>query len=218
MEVRNKSMKRILSIILAVLLVSSFAACGENAKAEEKGTETAAEKQNEAGEPGSEMPDPAAHSDILVAYFSATGTTKGVAEKIASVTGGDLYEILPAEPYSDDDLNYNDSSSRATKEQNDKAFRPEIGSEEISLDGYTTLYLGFPIWWGEEPRIMDAFVEKYSFEGITVIPFCTSGSSGIGSSGSNMEALAGSGTWLEGERFGGSVSKEDLQSWIAGLK
>ena len=93
-----------------------------------------------------------------------------------------------------------------------------IGSESISLDGYSTIYIGYPIWWGEEPRIMDTFAEKYSFEGITVIPFCTSSSSGIGRSGPNMEALAGSGTWLEGKRFGSSVSEEDLQSWIESLK
>ncbi len=158
------------------------------------------------------------HSDVLVAYFSATGTTKGVAERIAAVTGGDLYEILAAEPYTDDDLNYNDRSSRSTSEQNDKNARPEIGSEDISLEGYTTIYLGFPIWWGEEPRILDTFVEKYSFEGITVIPFCTSGGSGIGRSGPNMEALAGTGTWLEGKRFSGNVPEADLQSWIDGLK
>lgn len=99
--------------------------------------------------------------DVLVAYFSATGTTKGVAERIASVTNADIYEILAAQPYTDDDLNYNDSNSRSTKEQNDKSVRPEIGSEDISLEGYTTIYLGFPIWWGEEPRILDTFVEKY---------------------------------------------------------
>ncbi len=162
--------------------------------------------------------DASAHSDVLVAYFSATGTTKGVAEKIAAVTGGDLYEILAAEPYTDEDLNYNDSSSRSTAEQNDKNARPEIGSEDISLEGYTAIYLGFPIWWGEEPRILDSFVEKYSFEGITVIPFCTSGGSGIGRSGPNMEALAGTGTWLEGARFDGNVSEGELQSWIAGLQ
>ena len=161
---------------------------------------------------------PAAHSNVLVVFFSATGTTRGVAGRIASVTGGDLYEILAAEPYTSDDLNYNDQSSRTTKEQNDKSVRPEIGSEELSLEGYTTVYLGFPIWWGEEPRILDTFAEKYSFEGITVIPFCTSGGSGIGRSGSNMEALAGSGTWLEGRRFDGDVSEEELRSWIESLK
>ena len=189
-------------------------------------TEPAAEATSAqtATEPAAEAPaaepesDAAAHSDVLVAYFSATGTTKGVAEKIASITGGDLYEILAAQPYTEDDLNYNNDSSRSTTEQNDKNVRPEIGSEDISLEGYKTIYLGFPIWWGEEPRILDTFVEKYSFDGITVIPFCTSGGSGIGRSGPNMEALAGSGTWLEGERFSGSVSEADLQSWIDGLK
>ena len=188
--------------------------------ASETETEAApSETEAEAGtETEAEAPAPAGHSEVLVAYFSATGTTKGVAEKIASVTGGDLYEILAAAPYTAEDLNYNDSSSRSTKEQDDKSARPEIGSEEISLEGYTTIYLGFPIWWGEEPRIMDTFVEKYSFEGIRVIPFCTSASSGIGRSGPNMEELAGSGTWLDGKRFGGSESEEELQSWIEGMK
>ena len=177
---------------------------------------SAAEKAPETEAPAAETPATETHSDVLVAFFSATGTTKGVAERIASVTGGDLYEILAAEPYTSDDLNYNDSSSRSTKEQNDKNVRPEIGSEDISLEGYTTIYLGFPIWWGEEPRILDTFVEKYSFDGITVIPFCTSGGSGIGRSGPNMEALAGTGTWLDGQRFDGNVSEADLQSWIQG--
>ena len=198
-------------VFMAVLLLPALAAFGSSAQTETKETQTA-------GETESESPAPGAHSDVLVAYFSATGTTKGVAEKIASVTGGDLYEILAEDPYTAEDLNYNDSSSRSTKEQNDKDVRPEIGSEDLSLEGYTTIYLGFPIWWGEEPRILDTFVEKYSFEGITVIPFCTSGGSGIGRSGPNMEALAGSGTWLEGERFSASVSEADLQSWIDELK
>ena len=195
-------MKRMKLIMSAVLLSVSLAFAGNTAAAETE----------------SEAPVPEAHADVLVAYFSATGTTKGVAEKIASVTGGDLYEILAAEPYTEEDLNYSDSSSRATTEQNDKSVRPEIGSEDIELEGYTTLYLGFPIWWGEEPRILDTFVEKYSFDGITVIPFCTSGSSGIGSSGKNMETLAGSGTWLEGQRFGGNVSEEEIRSWIEGIE
>ena len=189
----------------------------DNSTASEETADTAATDTDSVNESTS-AEDTSDHSDILVAYFSATGTTKGVAERIAAVTGGDLYEILAADPYTTDDLNYNDSSSRSTSEQNDKNARPEIGSEDISLEGYTTVYLGFPIWWGEEPRILDTFVEKYSFEGITVIPFCTSGGSGIGRSGPNMEALAGSGTWLEGKRFSGNVSEADLQSWIDGLK
>ena len=160
----------------------------------------------------------AAHKEVLVVYFSATGTTKGVAEKIAKITDADLYEIIPAEPYSSADLNYSDRNSRSTKEQNDKSARPAIGSDPIDLSGYKTIYIGFPIWWGEEPRIMDTFVESCDFTGIALIPFCTSASSGIGRSGPNMEALAGTGTWLDGRRFSGSVSESDLRSWIEGLK
>ena len=187
---------------------------GENGSSESTGTP---EASGEAGTvPSSGNAED--QSRTLVVYFSATGTTKGVAEKIAALTGGDLYEIVPAEPYSNADLNWNDRSSRSTREQNDKSARPGIGSEPIDLTGYTTIYIGFPIWWGEEPRIMDTFVESYRFDGMTMIPFCTSSSSGIGRSGPNMEALAGSGTWLDGKRFGGNVSQADLQSWIDGLR
>ena len=239
-------MKRIVPLILAIFLLALTAGCGSSAKtgtagrsadtkartetagstsakpetSPEQSAGTAAAASEETASSGTQAQTfpPAAHSDVLIAYFSATGTTKGVAEKIASVTGGDLYEILAAEPYSAADLNYNDRNSRSTKEQNDKSARPGIGSGELSLEGYKTVYLGFPIWWGEEPRILDTFVEKYGFEGITVIPFCTSASSGIGRSGRNMESLAGSGTWLEGKRFGGNVSEDELRSWIEGLK
>ena len=190
-------MKRMKLIMSAVLLSVSLAFAGNTAAAETE----------------SEAPVPEAHSEVLVAYFSATGTTKGVAEKIASVTGGDLYEILAAEPYTEEDLNYSDSSSRATTEQNDKSVRPEIGSEDIELEGYTTLYLGFPIWWGEEPRIMDTFVESYDLSGKTMIPFCTSGGSGIGSGGDNLKANAGSGNWLEGARLS---SSSDIEGWVNG--
>ncbi|MCR5448567.1 MAG: flavodoxin [Solobacterium sp.] len=212
-------MKKIFSIMMTTLLLTSLTACSNGSQAEtdaheepEVQTETTAPAETEA------PAETASHPDVLVVFFSATGTTKGVAERIASITGGDLYEILAAEPYTAEDLNYNDNSSRTTKEQNDKDVRPEIASEDISLEGYTTVYLGFPIWWGEEPRILDTFVEKYSFDGITVIPFCTSGSSGIGRSGTNLEENAGSGTWLEGRRFSGNVSEADLQTWIDSLK
>lgn len=125
-------------------------------------------------------------TDVLVVYFSATGTTKGVAEKLADVTGADIYEIMPSESYTEADLNWHDSDSRTTHEQDDKSVRPGIVSDKLSLDGYTTIYVGYPIWWGEEPRIIDTFVESYDFAGKTMIPFCTSGGSGIGSSGNNL--------------------------------
>ena len=219
-----KTIKRLLAIPMVFTMALSLASCGSNTK-DESAEAPAADEQNvpeetaetAAEETASVTEETTDEEKVLVAYFSATGTTKGVAEKIASVTGADLYEIQAAEPYTEADLNYNDSSTRATVEQNDKNVRPVIGSADVSMQDYTMVYLGFPIWWGEEPRILDTFVEKYSFEGITVIPFCTSGSSPIGRSGSNMEALAGSGTWLEGRRFSGDVSEEDLKSWIESL-
>lgn len=156
-----------------------------------------------------------AKKDTLVAYFSATGTTKSVAEKIAVLTGADQYEILPAEPYSKADLNYSDSQSRATSEMNNPDSRPQISSDPLSLEGYTTLYLGYPIWWGDAPRIMSTFVETHDFNGITIIPFCTSGGSGIGQSSDHLAKQAGRGTWLPGQRFSGSTSDDEITSWLA---
>ena len=154
----------------------------------------------------------------LVAVFSASGVTKRVGEEIARVSSGDFFEIVPAEKYTNADLNYMNSRSRSSVEMNDPSARPAIAGRVSDMDSYDTVIIGFPIWWGEEPRIMDTFVESYDFDGITMIPFCTSSSSGIGMSGKNLEANAGSGNWLDGERFGGSVSEEELQAWIDGLQ
>ena len=149
----------------------------------------------------------------LVVYFSATGTTRGVAEKIAALTDSELVEIVPAQPYTTEDLNYNDRTTRATVEQNTPDVRPEIANE-ISLEGYTTVYLGYPIWWGQAPRILSTFVEGHDFTGITVIPFCTSGGSGAGRTGETLGEQAGSGTFLSSTRFSAGVSESDLQKWI----
>ncbi len=240
-------MKKKISVLAAVLLAFGLAACGNNAaqvtndttqtiqaeSAKETDTsnnpeETQQAVTNEAasntndeivGDISSEVTEsPEENGGTLVVYFSATGTTKGVAEKIAGITGADTYEIKAAQEYTDADLNWNDSSSRSTKEQNDSSARPEIGSDAVSLDGYTTIYIGYPIWWGEEPRIMDTFVESYSFDGITMIPFCTSSSSGIGRSGQNLADNAGTGTWLDGKRFGSGASEDEIRSWIEGLQ
>lgn len=210
-------MKRILSIIMVAFMLAALTACSSSSQTGEMRTQEGTAQDTEA-EPKSETPVPAAHSDVLVVYFSATGTTKGVAERIANVTGGDLYEILAAQPYSDEDLNYHDADSRTTHEQNEPDSRPEIGSEDVSFEGYKTIYLGYPIWHGQAPRIMSTFVEKYGFEDITVIPFCTSGSSGIGQSAVTLEGQAGSGRWLSGERFGGNVTEDELESWISDIK
>ena len=222
---KRASLIKLFAVLLMVVFLFTFAACGgsktetqpqtepqstssETKSPEAKQAETAAENEQAASEPA------ANGSKTLVVYFSATGTTKGVAEQIASAANADTYQILAAQEYTADDLNWNDQNSRTTIEQNDKSVRPAIGSETISLDGYTTVFIGYPIWWGEEPRIMDTFVESYDFSGKTVIPFCTSGGSGIGASGTNLAANAGSGNWLEGERLSGS---SDIAGWIAGL-
>ena len=147
-------------------------------------------------------------------YFSATGTTKGVAERIASVTNADIFELIPAESYSDADLDWNDKNSRTTIEMNDQKARPAIANDTVNLDSYTTVYIGYPIWWGDAPRIMSTFVEAHDFDGKTVIPFCTSGSSPIGRSGENLAAQAGSGNWLAGCRLDYGISDDDLTDWI----
>lgn len=174
--------------------------------------EAAAAAPAEADETAAE-PALVQENKVLVVCFSATGTTRGVAEKIAALTGAELIDLLPAQPYTTEDLNYNDRTTRATVEQNTPDVRPEIANE-ISLDGCTTLYLGYPIWWGQAPRIMSTFVESHDFTGITVIPFCTSGSSGAGRTGETLGEQAGTGTFLSSTRFSGSVSEADLQQWI----
>lgn len=157
--------------------------------------------------------EPTQENKSLVIVFSCTGTTRGVAEKIAALTGAELVDLVPAQPYTAEDLNYNDRSTRATVEQNTPEARPEIASD-ISLDGVTTLYLGYPIWWGQAPRIMSTFVESHDFTGITVVPFCTSGGSGAGRTGETLGEQAGTGTFLTSTRFSSGVSDSELQSWI----
>ncbi|MBQ9357972.1 MAG: flavodoxin [Abditibacteriota bacterium] len=206
-------MIRILTVI-SVLLLFALTVCGCNGKAET--AKTGGPAQNAPSAAGADASKQ--EKDVLVVYFSATGTTKGVAEKIAKITGGDLREIKPAKEYTGGDLDWNDPQSRSTKEQNDPSARPEIGGEPVSLNGYSVVYVGYPIWFGQEPRIMDTFAESCSFDGVAVIPFCTSGSSGIGKSGKNLAKTAGSGNWLDGKRFGAGASEQEIRSWIDGLQ
>ena len=218
-------MKKTITIItLITMLVMIFAACGQTPSNtnEENNHETVAPTNAAGPTDETEPDDPTAadltqpagsEKDVLVVVFSATGTTKAVAERIAAYTGGDLYEIKAAQEYTDADLNWHNSGSRTTIEQNDKSARPEIGSEDIDLSGYQTVFIGYPIWWGEEPRILDTFVEKYNFTGITCIPFCTSGGSGVGRSDKNLADNAGSGNWESGKLLN-RVSDADLQSWV----
>ena len=207
-------MKRLIALLAVIALTLTFVACSSNSSetaANDKETALQADETKE----NTPAKDDAESGKSLVVYFSETGNTKGIAEKIAAVTDADTYEILAAQPYSDDDLDYSNDDSRATKEQNDKTIRPEIGSEKLNLSAYDTIYLGYPIWWGQAPRIMDTFVESYDFTGKTVIPFCTSGSSDIGTTGDDLGANAGSGNWLQGKRFAGGTSQADVEEWLA---
>ena len=181
----------------------------------------AAESTDDTSETAEDTVDPEtsgkAGKDTIVIYFSATGTTKGVAERIASVADADIFELIPAEPYSDADLDWHDEKSRTTVEMNDSDVRPAISNDTVDLSGYSTVYIGYPIWWGDAPRMMSTFVEAHDFDGKTVIPFCTSGSSPIGRSGSNLASQAGSGNWLSGGRLESSISEEELKDWINSL-
>ena len=192
---------------ITLLIFVTLTACGSTGKSETPQAPDKSTKTETANEPSG------TDEKALVVYFSATGTTKGVAEKIASLTGADLKEIVPAQPYTDEDLDYNNADSRASEEQDSSDARPEI-AEDISLDGYTTVYLGYPIWFGQAPRIISTFVEGHDFTDITVIPFCTSGSSDIGQSDDTLADQAGSGNWVQGRRFSGSTTEEELQEWI----
>ena len=153
-------------------------------------------------------------NDTLVIYFSRTGNTEKIAEYLIELTDADSYVIEAAVPYTDDDIKYQDDNCRANKEQNDKTVRPEIANPIGSIDSYDTIFLGYPIWWGQEPRIIDTFLESYDFSEKTVIPFCTSGSSGIATSGKNIADLVPIGNQLEGKRFPASATKDDVKEWV----
>lgn len=150
---------------------------------------------------------------ILVAYFSATGNTKSVATTLATAIGADLFEIIPEQPYTPDDLNWQNDNSRSSVEMGDKSSRPAIASKIDDMSQYKIVFIGSPIWWGREPSIIDTFIESYDFAGKTVIPFVTSGSSDIGEYGANLQALAPEAKVLGGKRFSTNVSAQELKNW-----
>lgn len=218
-------MKKSAAILLALLMTISLAACGGTDQSSERtGQDTEQNENNSSGETSAQKDtadDPeSAGTDgekTLVAYFSATNTTEGVAEQIADGVGADLYEIVPEEPYTDADLDYNDDNSRTTIEMNDPSARPAISGSVENMDEYGIIFLGYPIWWGEAPRIMSTFMESYDFSGKTIVPFCTSGGSGIGSSAEKLAELTDGAQWVEGERFSGSASRDEIIEWVNGL-
>ena len=155
-------------------------------------------------------------AQTLVAYFSASGTTARVARGLAAAVGADLFEIAPAVPYTRADLNWNNSSSRSSIEMNDEACRPAISSEVSDMGKYDTVFIGFPVWWYVEPRIIDTFLEGYDFSGKTIVPFATSGGSGLGRAPQRMQALVPSASVHGGGLLNGRPSKAELAKWAEG--
>jgi len=212
-------MKRITTVLMTLILLLCFTACG-NQQVEDhtppKDGENSEMSQDQNTE-GSEQPKPDLDDRILVAYFSCTNTTEGVAKIIAAETGGTLYEIIAADPYTEDDLKYY-TNGRADKEQEDPSCRPAISGSVKDMSSYHTVFIGYPIWHGQAPRIISTFLESYDLAGKNVIPFCTSHSSGIGSSDTDLHSLASGANWMDGKRFSGSASKAEVTEWIEGLK
>ena len=238
-------MKRAFFLLLSLLMAFSLTACGGNgnsssSQASSSAPESSAvESTSSASEPSSspeseassEAPsssevsseasaeDTNSGSSVLVVYYSATGNTAQAAQYIADATGGDLFELEPVEPYTDDDLNWTDDNSRVSQEHADESLRDvELVADTVdNWDQYDTVFIGYPIWWGIAAWPVDGFVEVNDFTGKTVIPFCTSSSSGLGESGQLLADMAGTGEWQEGQRFSSGVSQEDVESWIAEL-
>lgn len=150
----------------------------------------------------------------LVAYFSASGVTAKLAERLAEAVGADLFEIAPETPYTKADLNWMNKNSRSTVEMNDRACRPPM-AKAPDVSDYDVIFVGFPVWWYREPSIIDTFMESADFTGKTIVPFCTSGGSGLGDSARNMQALAKGAVVEEGKRFAGRTSADELKNWAA---
>lgn len=211
-------MRKWIVLLVGILLTVGLFGCGNlsekksttNTNEKNKTVETSTEKATDTEQSGAKK--------SVVVYFSRTNHTEKVATYIAEITGADRYEIEAKDPYTDEDIDYNNSSSRANREQKDDMARPEIGSKDIDLSAYDTIYLGYPIWWGEAPKIMYTFVEKYDLSGKTIAPFCTSASSGVGSSATNLAKSAPQAKWLSGKRFSASASKSEAETWLKGIK
>ncbi len=224
-------MKKLTALFLGVILTGSLAACGSTDSASASSSaETSASAPTESS--SSETEEPAAAESetseaeaqpetgkTLVVYYSATGHTERVAEDIADAAGADLFEIVPTEIYTDEDLNWNNSDSRVSREHDDESLRDVLltNTEVENWDSYDTVFIGYPIWWGIAAWPVNGFVKANDFTGKTVIPFATSSSSGMGQSGSLLADMAGTGDWQEGQRFSSGVSTSDVQDWVSSL-
>lgn len=218
-------MKKLTALLLSVVLVLSLAACGSANKPASSTTQPETSAPTEQSESSSTAPaesEPETQPETgktLVVYYSASGNTERVAKDIAEAAGADLFEIVPTEVYTSEDLNWTNSDSRVSREHDDESLRdvPLTTTEVPDWDSYDTVFIGYPIWWGIAAWPVDTFVKNNDFTGKTVIPFATSSSSGMGQSGSLLADMAGTGEWQEGQRFSSGVSSDDVQSWVNGL-
>ena len=222
-----------LLMTVCILIASMLAGCGAGSGQNENQTQsdTGAVSENESSAATTEEDSTEASSETetdgdgvqgktLVVYFSATGNTERVAEVIADTTGGELFELEPVDPYTDEDLNYSDDNSRVSQEYADEGLR-NVELVADTVDGWQDVervYIGYPVWWGNAAWPVNSFVEANDFTGKTVIPFCTSASSGLGDSGELLAELAGTGDWQEGMRFSSGVSDEDVAAWVESLE
>lgn len=209
-------MKRLTALLLSVVLVLSLAACGSANKPASSTTQPESSSTAPAESEPETQPET---GKTLVVYYSASGNTERVAKDIAEAAGADLFEVVPTEVYTSEDLNWTNSDSRVSREHDDESLRdvPLTTTEVPDWDSYDTVFIGYPIWWGIAAWPVDTLVKNNDFTGKTVIPFATSSSSGMGQSGSLLADMAGTGEWQEGQRFSSGVSSDDVQSWVNGL-
>ena len=235
-------MKRLTAIFFSLTLALGLAACGSNATSAAQpvssspvSSEAVSSEASPASSAAASSETAAASSDdnatgsetqsagnTLVVYYSATGNTEEAAGSIANLTGGDLFELVPTDPYTSEDLTWADPESRVSTEHDARVAGDTVtvDLEQIAPDNwddYDTVFIGYPIWWGEAAWPVEGFVQGNDFTGKTVIPFCTSSSSGLGESGTLLAEMAGTGDWLEGQRFSSGVSEGDVETWLNGL-
>lgn len=200
--------KKIIILILVCILLFSFTACDNDNISLQEGSDQSSAPEDKPIETNDD-------TKILIAYFSTTGNTENVVNHLNTILNADIYKIVPETPYTSTDLNYNNSSSRSSVENNDLSSRPSISGSVEDMDKYDVVFLGYPIWFGKAPKIINTFLESYDFYGKTIVPFCTSGSSGIGSSATNLHSLISDNTtWIDGARFSGNVSQSDVEKWV----
>ena len=214
-------MKKLATVVLSCLLMFCLVACSSGGSGSTSSADTSSSSVSSASDETSATTEESSTDlgNVLVVYYSATGNTERVANSIAEATGGDLFEIEPTEPYTDDDLNWNDESSRVSREYEDESLRdvPLVNTTVDGWDDYDTVFIGYPIWWGIAVWPVDGFVEANDFSDKTVIPFATSASSGMGQSGELLADLAGTGDWQDGMRFSSGAGDDEVQEWVETL-